>query len=400
MEDLKLSPHVMIGAPMRVADKPAYYVKDRRAGRYFRLNPAEKVVVDGISRGDPEHVVAAAAAAELGRPVTSASVRRLAGNLLSRGILVPRDGAATAPPPTARAPGVRVKGPLEVYVRFGTPARLTERVAWLLGPVPNVVLELLAAAGLALAAWAFLADPQASWEGLVRQAVGPFTTSSALLIGLLVAVSLLHELAHAVACRRAGGQPGDMGLMFRYGLPAFYCQIDDLVVIASRRARLRTVLAGPMSHAFAAAPFAAACLVLGPASHSYSLCLTFVVLNLLMVALNLLPFLQMDGYLLISTGFSRPELRQEAQRALLRLLPGIRAAGHRPEQGPRQLLLALYGATSLLVTAAVTCGAFATWLALCYLEPTVYGAASAALAACITARAAAAWLAAPRRSLA
>jgi putative peptide zinc metalloprotease protein len=384
MSTVLLSPHIVVGPPMMVGNRSTTYLKDRLTGQYFRLSALEQLVIESVGRGCSRQAIAAATSARLGRVVPEAAVGRLFDNLLSRGILVPGEtmhGPDPSPAlPQMAPPRVRMKGPFEVYVRFGRAAGLTKWAARALDPLPDSLLEWLALVGALFACQLLWVHRDIAIQAVQQLAIGPFDGASALFLGLVLIASLLHELAHAVACARNGGQPGDIGVMFRYCAFAFYCRIDDLVVMQSQRARLTTILAGPVSHIFVAAPFMVFCLASNATAPGYHFCIAFVAFNMGIAALNLLPFVQLDGYLLLSTGWKYPELRQEAQLALRECLGKWRLAKRGQEkrgvtrtEKTRTGLIA-YGAVSLLCTGTVCAAALLTWLELCWHAPMVYGA--------------------------
>jgi putative peptide zinc metalloprotease protein len=150
--------------------------------------------------------------------------------------------------------------------------------------------------------------------------------SAVVLAGILLVVSMLHVLVHALACKAYGRRVREMGFFLLQGvLPTFYADVTD-IFMSSRRARIIVDLAGPMVEvaggglaflgAYASAPGIGQSLLFGAGIVLWESAL-----------LNLYPFnfLELDGYNILADLLAMPALRQQA----LGLLPELRARrGH------------------------------------------------------------------------
>ena len=145
-----------------------------------------------------------------------------------------------------------------------------------------------------------------------REALRTLTqpATPAVLVGAVLiawASLVLHELSHAGALIRAHGRPRRFGLMLFYLMPAAYCDVTDAWVLP-RRHRALVILSGALAQfALAGGLFLAGALG-APAQ------LTTVagVLMLLTCAVNLFPFVKLDGYLLVAALTHTPFLRDRS----------------------------------------------------------------------------------------
>ncbi len=61
---------------------------------------------------------------------------------------------------------------------------------------------------------------------------------------LLLVIGFVHESAHGLTCKHYGGEVHSMGLMFLYLTPAFYVDVTESWISASRLQRMATIIAG------------------------------------------------------------------------------------------------------------------------------------------------------------
>jgi putative peptide zinc metalloprotease protein len=178
------------------------------------------------------------------------------------------------------------------------------------------------AASLALLVYAIIAvarlAPQAKNIALGLTALPLLSTG--VMIAVIVAISMLHVLAHALACKSYGRKVREMGFFFLQGIiPTFYADVTD-IFMTSRKARVIVDLAGPMvevvcgSLAFIVAYWS------GPGI-GQSLLFGAGVLLWESAVLNIYPFnfLEMDGYNILADLLAMPALRQQA----LKLIPTL-----------------------------------------------------------------------------
>lgn len=270
--------------------------------------------------------VAARVSAELGRTVTAGDVTFLVEERLApAGLVEDRAGVAPAPRDTS------VLG-LGVRTRV-LPARLVDLTTRPLVPLfrPPVVVAVLA--GLAaFDAWLF----GVRGLGGTTQTLAAAPAVLLAVAALTIASGAFHELGHAAACRYGGARPGVIGVGLYLVWPAFFNNLDDAYRL-DRRGRLRTDLGGVYFNGVFVLALGLAYALTGA-----ELLLVAAVVQHLLAAHQLLPFLRLDGYHLVSDLAGVPDLAARWRPIVAGLLVGRRAraavADLRP--GPRRLVLA------------------------------------------------------------
>ena len=142
-----------------------------------------------------------------------------------------------------------------------------------------------------------------------------------LLVAATIVVSAaLHELGHAAACRYGGAKPGGMGMGIYVVWPAFYTDVTDAYQL-DRRGRLRTDLGGVYVNAMVVLVLAAAYATTG-----FEPLVLMMFLIQIQVLQQMLPFLRLDGYYVVSDLVGVPDLFR-------RIGPVLRSAMPFPQAG-------------------------------------------------------------------
>ncbi|AMV33472.1 Peptidase family M50 [Pirellula sp. SH-Sr6A] len=143
-----------------------------------------------------------------------------------------------------------------------------------------------------------------------------------LLILAIAIAKILHELSHAMVCRRFGAECNEIGVMLLLFVPCLYCEVSDSWMLKSRWKRA----------AVAGAGIAAECVLGGLAFwcwwltypgviHAISL-QVMIVCSINSILINGQPLLRYDGYFVLSDALNRPNL-WTASRAHVRRLFGM-----------------------------------------------------------------------------
>jgi putative peptide zinc metalloprotease protein len=144
-----------------------------------------------------------------------------------------------------------------------------------------------------------------------------FTWSTILLIAICVSIAkVLHELGHAVTCKRFGGECHEIGVLLMLGIPALYCDLSDAWCIPERWKRLLIGAAGMLTEAV----LGAIAVLVWVSTHSgvaHSLSHHLVLVCFLGTMLvNANPLLRYDGYFILSDWLNIPNLADEAKARL------------------------------------------------------------------------------------
>lgn len=176
-----------------------------------------------------------------------------------------------------------------------------------------------------------------------------------LVLGLGLVAVAIHELAHALVIVHHGRRVDAIGFRLHLGTPAFYVESVDALHL-SRGQRMAQAAAGPWAEWLVTSCAACAALAL-PAGPASWLLIRFALLNTINVVSNLLPFVGLDGALLLADALHEPDLPQRSRGATGRL---VTALVHRDLVDAQAWGLAAYSAANAVVATALL--AFSLWM--------------------------------------
>lgn len=204
---------------------------------------------------------------------------------------------------------------------------LYPRVRWLLTPWFGMVCAIfvLAAAGLVLTQFDRLVARLPEFRA--------FLTPSGLawLAVVLAGTKILHELAHALACRHFGGECHEMGVLLLVFTPCLYCDVSDAWMFPAKWPRVAISAAGIAVEVV----LAAGCLFLWyfsePGLVNSILFDVVLVCSVGTLVFNGNPLLRYDGYYILSDLLDLPNLSEQSnlllKRTLLRWVTGAEGRG-------------------------------------------------------------------------
>lgn len=131
----------------------------------------------------------------------------------------------------------------------------------------------------------------------------------ATMIGFFISL-ILHESAHALTCKHFGRRVRAVGLILYYGCPTFFTDVSDSWML-SRNKRMAVAAAGVAANALAGA-ICGGLVYFTEGDLLRRFFLVGAAVNILAVFFNLIPFLKLDGYYILSDYLDRPNLREEA----------------------------------------------------------------------------------------
>jgi putative peptide zinc metalloprotease protein len=335
----------------------SFVVKDGRTQAYYRFRPVEMRVMRMFDGRRSASAIAEALTAE-GVHLSPATVDRFARKLTRLGLL-----EATLLERTTqqlerlrnerRRKGSFVRGELlRMRFSFGDPTPLLgvvyPWVRWCFSRGFVVASLALFAAYVAIVGTGSSAyvDALAAWFSL--GALTPWTI--ALLVLSFCALTFVHEMGHAVACRHFGGEVREMGFMFLLFIPAFYANVTDAWSFPGRRERLWVTFAGPWIELAVTSVVAIVWLFVPPGSVAAQ-CAVAVILvgGIGNIVTNFNPLLPLDGYFALGDWLEIPNLRHRARDATIawvrRRLLRVDEAEEATDPRERRILLR-YGAAS------------------------------------------------------
>jgi putative peptide zinc metalloprotease protein len=136
-----------------------------------------------------------------------------------------------------------------------------------------------------------------------------------LLLVCVSAVKIIHELGHAVCCRRMGANCNEIGVMFLVFSPCLYCNVTDSWMLPSRWRRIAVAAAGIYIELL----IASISLVLWYYAETEFLKSLFfnlmIVCSVSTLLVNGNPLMRYDGYFILSDLIGVPNLSQQARSA-------------------------------------------------------------------------------------
>jgi putative peptide zinc metalloprotease protein len=220
--------------------------------------------------------------------------------------------------------------------------RVVGRLYRLLGPaiwhpVSRAILGLVVVAGFFLFVWEM---HSLVWRSPTRGWALGIASTCAYLVCLM-----LHELGHALSCKRHELSVSDGGFALYLCLPCFYVSTVDCWM-APLPVRVSVSFAGSFVNLVLAGSSAALGVVPGPVGQFFFLLAS---MNYLTILANLNPLGRLDGYYIAMDLIGVPRLRAQVWKMSGRALAAL--LGGRWRQLPRTpRLVLLYAAISLLYT--------------------------------------------------
>ncbi len=175
---------------------------------------------------------------------------------------------------------------------------------WLLRPFFRWPVALVSGA-IALAGLIAFFDVFESGRFTIAERSAPI--ESVILLGLAFFLTFMHELGHSVVIVRYGRKVKSAGFMIYFGSPAFFVEASDSLML-ERRQRILQCFAGPFTE-LVIAGLAAIAVFSFPDGPAAAVLYKFALLNYLVIFLNLIPLLELDGYFILSDLIQVPDLR-------------------------------------------------------------------------------------------
>ena len=250
----------------------------------------------------------------------------------------------------------RFVNPLALRVPLGDPTALLERFGrtprFLFNPFTLVLWLVAALAAFAVSApqWTVLANHAADYMGTPRYLVLAWV--------LFPLLKALHELAHALAVRRWGGDVREYGFTLFVLVPAPYVDASAAAAFPRRHQRFVVGAAGMMAELAVAA---VALLVWANVQPGFVRDLAFVTMFIASVStvmFNGNPLLRFDAYYLLCDAFDLPNLGSRSRawwrNAMVRALGGASAAQPMRATGGEDKWLVAYAPLSFAAQVSVS----------------------------------------------
>jgi putative peptide zinc metalloprotease protein len=285
--------------------KTPHYLARRTSGSVVQLTELLFLVADACDGRRNVEQIAAQVSERYGKSLSTDNVESLLDKLRPIGVVTESDGTTrdVADPDPLLALRWRVS-----LVGKNAVAKVVRPFLPLFFP-PVIALVCVALVGMDY--WLFfrhgLAQP-------IRQTVEDPVTFL-LVAALVIASAAFHEVGHATACVYSGGSPGRMGAGVYLAWPAFYTDVTDAYRLP-RSGRLRTDLGGIYFNAVFV--LAMAGVFFGT---RFEPLLLVAFLMQVEIVQQLLPFLRLDGYYVLSDIAGVPDLFRRIPGVMRSMLP-------------------------------------------------------------------------------
>ena len=130
---------------------------------------------------------------------------------------------------------------------------------------------------------------------------------------LFLALGFLHETAHGLTCKHFGGQVHSMGLLFLYLMPAFYVDVTEVWISATKLQRLATIIAGIWIEMTVCGFAIIVWLNTLPGEWLHDFAYQLILITGIFVLLiNLNPLIKLDGYYFLTELIGIPDLKERS----------------------------------------------------------------------------------------
>lgn len=231
-------------------------------------------------------------------------------------LLVDRCGS-TEEVPESDARRAWWKNPLAIRVPGLNPDQVLDSISHHFAPLLSPFALLLAGVLMLVAACGLVVNFGELTEHLSVATRRMQSGSGLIMLFCVLSITkIMHEFAHAIACKHFGGECREIGLMFLVGVPCLYCDVSDAWMLPRRWQRIFISAAGVLAELTLASVAALIWFftVDGPVR---DICATVVVVcSVTTVLFNGNPLLRYDGYYMLSDAVGIPNLSAEATGVL------------------------------------------------------------------------------------
>lgn len=206
--------------------------------------------------------------------------------------------------------------PIMLKLPLGSPDRIVQRIAplasWMFGPLGYAIWLLVAVVGL----YSVLVN----WNSWTTQDRSVLARDNWLWLGLTwIILKLAHESAHAVACRRFGGECRESGMLLLLFVPLPYVDVSSAWRFGSKWHRIIVSAAGMYVELFLAACAAIVWTQTDSALIQHHAFNVIVTAGFMTVLFNINPLMRFDGYYILSDMLDMPNLATHGQQDVMHL---------------------------------------------------------------------------------
>ena len=171
----------------------------------------------------------------------------------------------------------------------------------------------------------------------------------AVILGVALSITALHEFAHGLACKHFGGDVREMGvLLIYYVLPAFYCNVTDIYRMGRKHERMWVIFAGIYWQLLVSALGGALWLIATPYTLVADLSLLVFIGGSFNILINCNPLIKLDGYYALSQALGVVNLQGRSSDYVRSLFARLMGEQVKRTDSTRPLLYVSYWVCSIL----------------------------------------------------
>lgn len=346
---------IVFGPPGLSGETTVYYIKDKTTNWFYRVGTKEHFLISRMDGQSTLQEIGEQYAQKFGHRLNNQSWQNLFTLLEKRQLLVSSAssaGLAELKQEAERRKRAENRKLFRRRFKLVNPDAFLGRVlpAFRFAFHPAFVISILLAVvalelGVAL-------NIQAIGNSIWSSYQHPFVFI--VFIALIWLFTAAHEIAHGLTCKRFGGSVLEIGLLWRYLSFFPYCKVDDVVLFHNRWHRVYTAFAGTFANFVLLLPFGALWWLVPGNSALKELSALFLIIFNLETFINFIPFIELDGYFMLSHALDLVDLRKESHRFWLHI---VRKVVLRNEQSSRHYSTRgrwLYGSYGLFSLSATT----------------------------------------------
>ena len=134
---------------------------------------------------------------------------------------------------------------------------------------------------------------------------------------LVCLLGFLHETAHGLSCKHAGGEVHQMGFLLIYLTPCFFCDVSEVWVYGGKWMRIATMASGIWAEMLVCSFCTFLWWGTQPGTNLHDLAYKVVLMTGVVVPLvNLNPLIKLDGYFISTELLGIPELKERSTALL------------------------------------------------------------------------------------
>lgn len=330
-------------------------VKNQRKHKYIRVGTEEAFLLSVLDGNHTVGEIAERFEQEFGEPISEDDVLQFVTLAKKQGLLKRRGRSKEAPPPPRTLRGflnhciaaAKKQSPLFFRVKLYDP---NENLNWL-EPKTRFLFSTALAVFAAVTGAIALGVVWVERTQLAEQIVANFGWKMFLVAWCTtIVITIFHEFGHGLACKRYGGDVHEMGILWIFFTPCFYCNVSDAWLVPSRWKRLLISMAGTYIDflVFIVAVFVWRVTSLDSAMNFAA----WVIVSTcgLRVAFNLNPLMRLDGYYALCDLLHTHNLRKRARAHFLGHVRWLFWGAEKPVKVEEHRTLLAYGTCNWVFT--------------------------------------------------